>query len=113
MGRINHLLKFACIAASLTLLAASPALTARPPEPPAETVEMRLLPDDRPIRVTGDGRVLELRAPAAGQLPSHGFDAELTPVYDTAEPVDIAQMPVRETPETPVPRACPFDGEAV
>ncbi len=112
MGRINHLLKFACIAAALTLLAASPALTARPPEPPAETVEMRLLPD-RPIRVTGDGRVLELRAPAAGQLPSHGFDAELTPVYDTAEPVDIAQMPVRETPETPVPRACPFDGEAV
>ena len=101
MGRINHLLKFACIAA---------ALTARPPEPLAETVEMRLLPDDRPIRVTGDGRVLELRAPAAGQLPSHGFDAELTPVYDTAEPVDIAQMPVRETP---VPCACPFDGEAV
>lgn len=74
MGRINHLLKFACIAAALTLLAASPALTARPPEPLAETVEMRLLPDDRPIPRDGDGRVLELRAPAAGQLPSHGFD---------------------------------------
>ena len=55
----------------------------------------------------------ELRAPAAEQLPSHGFDAELMPVYDTAEPVDIAQMPVRDTPETPVPRACPFDGGAV
>ena len=113
MGRINHLLKFACIAAALTLLAASPALTARPPEPPAETVEMRLLPDDRPIRVTGDGRVLELRAPAAEQLPSYGFDAELMPVYDTAEPVAIAQMPVRDTPETAESRVCPFDGGAV
>lgn len=114
MGRINHLLKFVCIAAALTLLAASPALTARPPEPPAETVEdAPCCPDDRPIRVMGDGRVLELRAPAAEQLPSHGFDAELMPVYDTAEPVAIAQMPVRDTPETPVPRACPFDGGAV
>lgn len=69
MGRINHLLKFACIAAALTLLAASPALTARPPEPPAETVEMRLLPDDRPIRVTATAGFSSCALPPPGSCP--------------------------------------------
>lgn len=94
MARMKYLLTLVCAMAALTLLAASPSLTAPAAQPPAETVEMRLLPDDRPIRVTGDGRVIELRAPAAEQLPSFGFDATLMPVYDTAEPVKIAKMPV-------------------